>query len=296
MADVGGRRTEGARMKSADAVPSHVFVVIPAYNEALNLPALLTGVHQVLAAQQESMTLIVVDDGSEDETAEVVRQLAVTRPIELLRHAQNRGVGAVFRTGFSAACAQAAPHDVIVLMEGDGTSDPAVLPAMLGRIHQGADLVIGSRYRPGGGYGGFSVRRMALSLGANLLLRLRFPMAGVRDYTIFFRAYRAGLLQRGFQRFGERLTELRTFACNAELLIKLRALRPNIAEVPLRYCYGVKRGRSKLAVRRTIAEYLAFMATARTRPWSRLSGVADGDEAPSLVPADARAPQEGVLP
>lgn len=242
---------------------SRVFVVVPAYNEAQNLPRMLAEVNRTLSACEATFQFLVVNDGSQDATAEVVGKLAKTLPIMLLQHPKNHGVGAVFRTGLAEACAQAQPDDAIIILEADGTNDPRALPQMLERIRQGDDIVIGSRYRAGGGYHRFPLRRLVLSCGANLLMRGFFPIAGVRDYTIFCRAYRAGLLQRAFEQYGDRLIERQTFACNAEILIKLQALRPRASEVPMHYRYDLKRGRSKLAIQRTIKEYVALMVAIR---------------------------------
>lgn len=259
---------EGSETRSAllmmERGVSQVYVVVPAYNEADNLPRMLAEVHEVLAGHHEAFQLLVVNDGSQDGTAQVVERLARTMPIGLLHHERNSGIGAVFQTGLTAACAQAEPHDIIVIMEADRTNDPLVLPTMLERVRNGDDIVIGSRYRSGGGYHRFPLFRLGLSIGANLLMRLLFPMAGVRDYTIFFRAYRAGILKQGFAHYAGCLIERRTFACNAEILIKLKALRPRISEVPMHYRYDLKHGRSKLAIPRTISEYLTFMIAMRT--------------------------------
>ncbi len=261
----------GATTEAAQG-SSRVFLVIPAYNEVANLPALLERVDGVLAGGGVPYRAVVVDDGSVDGTADAVRHLQGSLPIDMLRHGQNRGVGAGFATGLEAACAAARPRDVVIMMEADRTSDPELLPQMLEAIQRGHDLVIASRYQPGGGYEGFPLRRLGLSVGANLLMRLRFPIRGVKDYTIFFRAYRVELLQRGFRHYGKYFLQCRTFACNVELLLKLCRFRPRIVEIPFWYRYGLKRGRSKLAVWRTIREDLQLV---NSRIGSCRAGVRD---------------------
>lgn len=275
---------DAAQVSSRPATPqtAQVFVVVPAYNEAENLPRMLTEVGQTLAAYEVAFQFLVVNDGSQDATAEVVEGLAKTWPIRLLHHPKNRGVGAVFLTGLTEACAQAQPNDAIIILEADGTNDPRVIPQMLERIRAGDDVVIGSRYRAGGGYHKFPLRRLILSRGANWLMKLFFPIANVRDYTIFCRAYRAGLLQHAFERYGDRLIERQTFACNAEILVKLHALGLRASEAPMHYRYDLKRGRSKLAIQRTIKEYLALMVAIRRVAWRKRRVRSTGRQEASL--------------
>lgn len=245
-------------------LPRKVFVVVPAYNEEGNLPSLLPAIHAALVPCGAAIEIIVVNDGSRDRTLEVAERLAGSLPLRVISHPTNLGVARVFTTGLRAAAESAADEDVIVLMEADSTNDPALLPEMLRCVEDGSDVVIGSRYESGGRYHRFPLKRMVLSLGANALVRWLFPIPGARDYTIFYRAYRAGILKKGFGRFGDGLIETRTFVCNAELLIKLNSVVPlRVREVPLVYRYDLKKGRSKMPVMRTLREYMAFLWRAR---------------------------------
>jgi dolichol-phosphate mannosyltransferase len=241
-----------------------VFVVIPAYNEERNLISLLPHVGRVLRNAGRDFRILVVNDGSRDNTRGVAEELAASLPVEVISHPTNYGVGHVFLTGLRAASKAAAPTDMIVLMEADSTSDPDLLPEMIRRIEAGDDVVIGSRYAKGGRYHKFPAKRLVLSLAANACVRTLFPLSGAKDYTIFYRAYRAGVLQRGFAVFGDNLIETRTFVCNAELLIKLNHASPLcVSEVPLVYRYDLKKGKSKMPIKRTIREYVSFLRRAR---------------------------------
>ena len=246
------------------AGPSTVFVVIPAYNEEQNLPSLLPHIARVVSAIGREVRIIVVNDGSRDNTRAVAENLAKTLTVLVISHPTNFGVGRVFLTGLRAASESARAEDVIVLMEADSTNDPELLPEMVRRIENGDDVVIGSRYQRGGRYHKFPPKRLALSLAANAGVRVLFPIRGVRDYTIFYRAYRAAVLARGFAIFGDRLIETRTFVCNAELLVKLNHVWPlRVSEVPLVYRYDLKKGKSKMPIKKTFREYLSFVRQAR---------------------------------
>ncbi|HEX4141033.1 MAG TPA: glycosyltransferase [Candidatus Methylacidiphilales bacterium] len=244
--------------------PSKLFVVIPSYNEEENLPALLPLIARVVEPTGHPLQMLVINDGSRDQTRQVAEKLGETLPVRVISHPTNLGVAQVFRTGLRAAVEAAAPSDVIVLMEGDRTNIPELLPEFMRRIDAGDDVVIGSRYAPGGRYHKFPFKRLVLSHGANTSMRFLFPIPHARDYTIFYRAYRAGVLAKGFEILGDRLIETRTFVCNAELLIKLNHIQPlRISEVPLVYRYDLKRGKSKMPIAKTMREYVTFVGQTR---------------------------------
>ena len=159
------------------------------------------------------------------------------------------------RTGLSWACGHATEGDVVVAMDADNTHSPALIPALLERIEEGHDVVIASRYAPGGAEVGLSWRRRLMSRAASALLARFFPIPGVRDYTCGYRAYRVSALQRGVGRFGDHLIEEAGFTCMAELLVKLAAAGCRVAEVPLVLRYDLKAGASKMRVARTVLRY-----------------------------------------
>jgi len=97
-------------------------------------------------------------------------------PLTVLNHETNLGVAWEFDTGLRAALADSEPDDVIVTMEADGTSQPAVVSAMAGKIHEGCDVVCASRYCEGGGYAHFPLKRRLFSIGANWMLRFLYPI------------------------------------------------------------------------------------------------------------------------
>lgn len=235
-------------------------MVVPAYNESRGLPALCERVRAALAGSGTSYALHVVDDGSGDGTAEAARRLAAAHPLRLHVHARNRGVAAAFLTGLRAALEGAAEDDAVAVLEADGTCDPTLLPALLAALAPPCDVAIASRHAPGGGYRRFPLKRLALSLAANALLRRACGLPGVRDYTIFYRAYRAGPLRRALAACGDRFTSVGGFACNAEMLLRLSPFVRTAREVPLVYDYGVKRSASAM---RTLPNLLSYAALLR---------------------------------
>jgi dolichol-phosphate mannosyltransferase len=239
-----------------------ILIVLPAYNEAAGLPALLRSIRQVMDEGRLAYKVVVVDDGSADGTWEAITAHTGEMPVVPVRHATNRGLAEALRSGLQVAVGQAGPDDVIVTMDADNTHAPGLVMRMLGLVREGHDVVIGSRYVSGARVVGVPFHRRVLSGGASLLMRAVFPIQGVRDYTCGFRAYRASTLQAAFARYGEGLISQKGFSCMVDILLKLRTLEPSpiMGEVPLVLRYDLKHGMSKMRAVRTIVDTLVLMA------------------------------------
>jgi len=238
-----------------------ILIVLPAYNEAAGLPALLRSIRQVMDEGRLAYKVVVVDDGSSDGTWDAITANVAEMPIVPVRHEVNRGLAEALRSGLQVAVGQAGPDDVIVTMDADNTHAPGLVMRMLGLIREGHDVVIGSRYVSGARVVGVPFHRRVLSGGASLLMRAVFPIQGVRDYTCGFRAYRASILQAAFARYSERLISQKGFSCMVDILLKLRTLEPDpiMGEVPLVLRYDLKHGMSKMRAARTIVDTLVLM-------------------------------------
>lgn len=242
-----------------------LFFALPAFNEEKDLGRLLAAFEQQMAACDYPFQVVIVDDGSTDNTLAVIREWASRVPLELVRHTQNRGLGETIRDALSVSSGMADPGDVIVTMDADNTHSPALIPVMVRAIQDGADVVIASRYRPGSRVVGLSFFRQLTSYGARFLFELAFPIHGVRDYTCGFRAYRASLLQNAVDRYGNAFVQERGFAAMAEILLKLRVLRPRFAEVPMVLRYDFKSGDSKMRIGATVMKTLRMIHRLRTQ-------------------------------
>lgn len=164
-----------------------VTVVIPTYNERENLP------HVSAAVLLHGYRLLVVDDGSPDGTGALADEIAADQPrMSVLHRPGKQGLGPAYAAGFDRALADGA--EVIVEMDADFSHDPADLPRLVAGIDGGADLVIGSRYVPGGATPDWPAGRRLISKGGNLYARMMLGIP-VRDATAGFRAFRAGALQ-----------------------------------------------------------------------------------------------------
>jgi dolichol-phosphate mannosyltransferase len=169
------------------------------------------------------------------------------------------------RTGIADLVARAASDDCIVTKDADNSQDPALLPSLHRCIREGADVVIASRFRPGGQEIGLAPHRRLLSRGASALFQLLCPIAGVRDFTCGFRAFRAGVLARAWDEYAAQggLIERGDFSSTAELLLKVARLTDRITELPLVLRYDLKVGPSKMRIWRTVRGNLAVALRAR---------------------------------
>ncbi|MCS7087501.1 MAG: glycosyltransferase family 2 protein [Thermoflexales bacterium] len=240
-----------------------VYFVLPAYNEAKALPMLLERIRRVASRHpQLHIHVIVVDDGSEDDTA--CAALSVTGlSVRLVRHEHNRGLSEALRSGFHAALEQADDEDAIVTMDADDTHHPGQALRMVALLEEGYDLVIASRYQPGARTLGVPWFRRLLSDGMSALFRLVYPIPGARDYSCGFRAYRAAILRHAFEHYGEAFISERGFTCTVDMLLKLTRLGAVVTEIPMVLRYDRKPSESKMNVRRTVVQTLRLLLRRR---------------------------------
>lgn len=245
-----------------------IIVTLPAYNEGEALPPLLESIAQVQQSARLNMRVIVVDDGSTDETAVVVRRrMAEDAWISLVQHDCNKGLSQAIQTGFQAALKDGGPDDIIVTLDADNTQPPGVIPTMVEKVVNGCDVVIASRFQPGAQVRGVPPLRRLYSRVMSVLFRVAFPIKGVRDYSCGFRAYRAGALQRAYATYGDQFITERGFACMVEILFQLDRLgMVTFGEVPFTLRYDLKPTETKMRVGRTIRDTLRVALRYRFAP------------------------------
>lgn len=232
-----------------------VIVCLPAYNEAARIEQLLARLDHAL--RERGYRIVVVDDGSADDTMAILERRQRGLPLTILRHPRNLGLAQTLRDGLVWAAENSHEDDVIVTMDADDTHDPAYVAEMLRRIDAGSDVVIASRFRPGSRVVGVPPHRQLFSFGVLVLLKLLLPIRGVLDYACGYRAIRARLVKRAVSEFGERLFELERwgFICTAELLWRLHTLGARCSEIPFVLRYDLKESQSRMRAGRTIAGY-----------------------------------------
>ena len=253
---------------ATDAAPVTVTVVVPTYNEAENLPVLA----RRLLALPCGVRLLVVDDASPDGTGEVAEALARENPgrVEVLHRAGKLGLGTAYLAGIRRALASGPCR--VVTMDADLSHPPERLPALL-EASRSADVVIGSRYVPGGGAVDSPALRRLLSRVANFTVHALLGLS-TRDATAGFRVYRraaaeellgAGIVSSGY-----------SFQFEATFLFEERG--DVVEEVPILFL-DRRQGSSKVS-RGEIAKAVATLARLAVRRWRRLLGLSRAASAP----------------
>lgn len=211
-------------------------VVLPTYNEADNIVGVITAIGKL----DLPVEVLVVDDSSPDGTAGLVKDLASERSdVSILVRPSKSGLGSAYREGFRWGLERG--FEALVEMDSDFSHDPAQLRGLLGALEGGADLVVGSRYVPGGRIPDWSLRRRALSRGGNLYAKVMLGI-DVADMTSGYRAYRASLLRR------MDLPSVRSDGYGFQIEMVRRAIKAGgrVVEVPISFS-DRKAGKSKMS-------------------------------------------------
>lgn len=260
-----------------------LFVVLPAYNEEAGLKELLDDIEG--SCHEIPTRIIIVNDASTDQTLQVAEEyMRGFTNVEVLSHLQNKGLGGALMTGFEHVFRlrgdlkrervelgqEDRTVDVILTMDADNTHPADRIPLMLAEIYSGADLVVASRYAPGGEQHGLNVLRRTLSWGAGKVMRFVFPISGLRDYSCGYRAYRASTLERVYRNYGEKLIENRSFAAMVELLVKVVGFCKDVREIPFALHYEKKMGKSKMRIMTTIFGYFTLIIRLKKETWGSM--------------------------
>ncbi|HEX7745588.1 MAG TPA: polyprenol monophosphomannose synthase [Micromonosporaceae bacterium] len=225
--DGGARRYPGV---------GRVVVVLPTYNEAGNVGGLTERVRRAAPA----VDVLIADDNSPDGTGQIADRLAARdRQVHVLHRPGKQGLGAAYVAGFTWARQRG--YDAVVEMDADGSHRPEELPGLLDAARR-ADVVIGSRWAPGGRAVGLPWRRRVLSRAGNLYARLALGMP-VRDATGGYRVYRMPALEE--MGFASALSQ--GFAFQVELSRRARQAGCRMAEVPITFAER-ENGTSKMSL------------------------------------------------
>jgi dolichol-phosphate mannosyltransferase len=214
-----------------------VVMVVPTYNEADNL-AWIVG---RLRAAQPGVHVLVVDDNSPDGTGKLAEELATADPaVSVVHRTEKGGLGAAYKHGFRVALDEG--YDVIGEMDADGSHQPEQLHLLLDALGD-ADLVIGSRWVPGGSVVNWPLGRELLSRGGNLYVRLLLGV-GVRDATAGFRVFRRTTLEN----IDLDAVESTGYVFQTDMVVRCLRAGLRVREVPIEFVERV-RGDSKMSGR-----------------------------------------------
>jgi dolichol-phosphate mannosyltransferase len=199
------------------------WLILPTYNEAGNIERFVAAARDKLPA---AARILIVDDGSPDGTGQLADRLAAQHDeVEVLHRPRKEGLGPAYIAGFRRALAGGA--DLILEMDSDFSHQPAYLPRLL-EAAETADLVIGSRYVPGGGVSDWGALRRAISRGGSAYARVVLGV-DVRDLTGGFKCFRREVLEA----IDLDAVQARGYAFQVELTYRAIQKGFRVVEVPI---------------------------------------------------------------
>jgi dolichol-phosphate mannosyltransferase len=210
---------------SSDDTEVRACVCLPTYNERENLEPMLRALADVLGPHDR---VLVIDDNSPDGTGELAERLAAELGfVDVLHRPRKNGLGPAYLAGFRRALDAGA--ELVLELDCDFSHDPADVPRLLAAAET-TDLVLGSRYVPGGGIENWGVIRRAISAGGSLYARLVLGVP-IRDLTGGFKCFRRAVLE------AIPLDEVRSRGYAFQIELTYRAIRKGfrVEEVPIRF-------------------------------------------------------------
>ena len=237
-----------------------IIILLPAFNEEESLPTLMPKIKQTMDAMDEDYQVLVCDDGSTDATARMLSDLSHKMPLEVISHKINRGLGESSRDLFERAVEIAADTDVIVRLDCDDTHEPEFIPNLVEAVRNDRDVIVASRFAPGGGQRGVSAYRAFISRCANLFMKIFFPISGLKEYSCGFRAYRAAKVKEAIDFYGNNFIQLKGlgFTCTLEKIVKLKLIGASFGEAPFVLRYDQKQSDSKMVSSLTTLGYVVM--------------------------------------
>ena len=201
-------------------------VCLPTYNERENLEPMIEALEAVL---RDGDRVLVIDDGSPDGTGEIADRLAAEHGfVDVLHRPRKEGLGRAYIDGFKHVLGTGA--ELVLEMDCDFSHDPKDVPRLIARAEEGADLVLGSRYVPGGGTRNWGLARRVISKGGSLYTAL-FLRMGVKDPTGGFKCFRRETLER----LDLDAITPRGYAFQIETTYRVKQLGLSVVEIPITF-------------------------------------------------------------
>jgi len=237
-----------------------VYILLPIYNEEGSLPILFEKLDKGMQRRGFQYHVIAYNDGSKDNSLEVLNRYKESMPITVIGEENNKGLGVALESLIKKTLDMSLDkEDIAVVLDSDDTHNPEHIYHMINKLRDGFDIAIASRYLADSRIVGVTRSRQLFSIGASWLMRILFPIKGVKDYTCGYRAYTINCLRKAYEKFGEHLIEEESFACMAELILKLRTMNIIAVEIPIILRYDQKYGKSKMKIFKTIQRTLSML-------------------------------------
>ena len=240
-----------------------LYILLPAYNEGENLPHLF---NEILSFGQNfplKIKTVLIDDGSDDNTYDVAGDYTDKLDIEIIQHEKNQGLGGALRSGLFYISKVIDDDDILVIMDADNSHSPEYIEPLHKKLKEGFDVVIASRFVPGGVTFGVPFYRRVITRLASFTFRIFFPGSKVLDFTCGYRAYSGSCILKFINKYGDEIITDDSFSSMAEICLKILAIGGKISEVPFELHYENKKGKSKMPFTRTVINILKLILKIR---------------------------------
>lgn len=239
-----------------------IYILLPAYNEEISIAPLFDKLNLFFRETlNKKYQIIICDDGSTDNTVQEINKYKDKYPVELIRHKINRGLGETMRDLIEYVAEKSNDEDVVIRMDCDDTHEPSFIKGMIDKLNEDYDVVIASRFVPGGGAVGLDGYRLKISLAAQYFMRFFFPIKGLKEYSSGYRAFRAKTLKHCIEVFGNDFIQLKGlgFTGTLEKIIKFKLVNAKIGEAPFVLRYDQKLSNSKMITSITTLGYVIMV-------------------------------------
>jgi glycosyltransferase involved in cell wall biosynthesis len=238
-----------------------IYFCLPAYNEAATVGLSIYKIGEVMKQVNREYELIVLNDGSTDETLHVINSYSRILPLRIIDIEINQGFGpSLFNLLNEVTQLSIFPErDIVVTIEADFSQSPSVVPSMVREVEGGADIVIASSFVKGSRMINTPILFKILNSMLYILMRNLYGITGVRDYISSFRTYRVSFLKRAMDHFGDGIVTLKGRSANTELLLNLNYMNPRIVEVPLHFRYDIGKRGPRVRVHQLWWEYVRMI-------------------------------------
>lgn len=234
------------------------YFLLCVYNEEENILKVIESINRDFKYEKK---IVIVNDGSTDNTEQLIKKQNIFKDIIILTHKNNLGLGEALRTGFTFILKNKILKDVdaVITLDADNTHSINTANLMVEKFLEGKDLIIASRFVKEAKQLGVPFYRRILSMFASVILHLIFPYPNLKDYTCGYRLYSGRILIKAYEQYKENLVTEKNFVAQLEILIKLLKFKPRVCEVPIDLKYFLKYGKSKLKIVKNITAYFKFI-------------------------------------
>ncbi|HJP17154.1 MAG: hypothetical protein CMD96_06905 [Gammaproteobacteria bacterium] len=236
-----------------------IYILLPAFNEEDGIERLLERFSRIQKSFGLQITMLIVNDGSNDKTGIVIKSFKEYLNLEIIDFEKNRGIEDVFYEGFKRVNELSKEKDdICVTMDSDNTHNPYYLISIIEKLKE-CDVVVASRFLPGGGMLGVPLYRKILSDIASYCMKKFVSIPGITDYSIFYRGYKVSVIREALQKYDKNLISGEGFSSVVNMLIKLNEMNYKFGEVPFILKYYLKEGSTGIEILKTIKGYLKII-------------------------------------